>query len=69
MKASQDPAVQKVIAVAVEEELEKIRREASAIKILSDRLLYWNLREVVKASELIDELMSVMQRLGLTKTY
>ncbi len=68
MKASQEPSVQKVVAIAIDNELEKIKKEASTIKMLSDKMLFWNVREVVKANELIDELMDIIQRLGLTKT-
>lgn len=67
MKASHDPTVQKVVAVAYGEELEKIRKEAQPLKGLSDKLLYWNIKEVVKANELIQELMDIMQRLGLVR--
>lgn len=67
MKASQDPAVQKVIAVADKEELEKIRRESSALKMLSDKLVYWDVMEVERVNELIEELMDKMRKLGLTK--
>jgi hypothetical protein len=67
MKASQDPTVQKIVAVAVENELERIKREASTLRALSDKMLYWDIREVSKVHELIEELMSIMQRLGLTK--
>lgn len=67
VKSSQDPTVQKIVAVSNEEELEKIRKEVSPLKVLSDRLVYWNIREVEKAYELIEELMDIMQRLGLTR--
>ncbi|MEM3066314.1 MAG: hypothetical protein QXI81_03170 [Nitrososphaerota archaeon] len=67
MRASQDSTVQKVVAVANEEELEKIRKEASTLKMLSDKLVFWNIREVIKVNELIEELMGIIQMLGLTK--
>ncbi|MEN2974261.1 MAG: hypothetical protein ABDH32_01635 [Candidatus Caldarchaeales archaeon] len=67
VRASQDPTVQKVVAVASEEELEKIKREVSTLKMLSDKLVYWNIREVLRVNELIEKLMDIMQRLGLTK--
>lgn len=67
LKASQDPTVQKVVAVSSENELEKIRREAMTIKGLSDKILFWNVKEVVKANKLVEELMDIMQRQGLTK--
>jgi hypothetical protein len=67
MKAAQDPAVQKVVAVSSEEELEKIKREALMIKNLADKILFWDIREVVRANELVDDLMDTMRRLGLTR--
>lgn len=67
MKASQDPTVQKIVAVSVENELEKIKKEASTLRVLSDKMLYWDIREVSKVHGLIEELMNSMQRLGLTK--
>jgi hypothetical protein len=67
MKAAQDPAVQKVVAVSSEEELEKIKREALTIKNLADKILFWDIREVVRANELVDDLMDTMRRLGLTR--
>lgn len=67
MKASQDPTVQKVVAVTSEEELEKIRKEVSTLRMLSDRLVFWNIKEVIKVNELVEELMGIMQKLGLTK--
>lgn len=65
IKASQDPAVQKVVAVTYGKELEKIRKEVEPLKL--DKLLYWDVREVDKACELIEKLMDIMQGLGLTR--
>jgi hypothetical protein len=59
--------VQKVVAVANEEELEKIKNESSTLKILSDKLVFWSIKEVTRANNLIEELMEITQRLGLTK--
>ncbi|MCS7135783.1 MAG: hypothetical protein RMJ14_04475 [Nitrososphaerota archaeon] len=67
MRASQDPTVQKVVAVATDEELEKIKREASSLRMISDKLVYWSVKEVYKVNELIEKLMEIMQRLRLTK--
>lgn len=67
MKASQDPIVQRVVAVASDEDLERIKREASSLKMISDKLVYWRVEEVVKVNRLIEELMETMQRLGLTR--
>jgi hypothetical protein len=53
--------------VSSEGELEKIKREASMIKNLADKILFWEIREVVRANELVDDLMDTMRRLGLTR--
>jgi hypothetical protein len=53
--------------VSSEGELEKIKREALTIKNLADKILFWDIREVVRASELVDDLMDTMRRLGLTR--
>ena len=50
-----------------EGELEKIKREALMIKNLVDKILFWDIREVVRANELVDDLMETMRRLGLTR--
>lgn len=50
MKTSQDPTVQKVVAVATGEGLEKIKREASSLKMISDKLVYWSVRIVYKVN-------------------
>ena len=50
-----------------EGELEKIKREALTIKNLADKILFWDIREVVRANELVDDLMDTMRRLGLTR--
>ncbi len=67
LRAAQDPTVQKVVAVSSEEELERLRREAESLHQLRDKLLYWRIEEVLRAGELVEELMTLVQRLGLTK--
>jgi hypothetical protein len=47
--------------------LEKIKREALTIKNLADKILFCDIREVVRANELVDGLMDTMRRLGLTR--
>jgi hypothetical protein len=53
--------------VSSEGGLEKIKREALMIKNLADKILFWDIREVVSANELVDDLMDTMRRLGLTR--
>jgi len=67
LRAAQDPTVQKVVAVADERELERLRREVEPLHQLREKLLYWKIGEVVRASELVEELMTLVQRLGLTR--
>ncbi|GIU71858.1 MAG: hypothetical protein KatS3mg003_1337 [Candidatus Nitrosocaldaceae archaeon] len=67
LKASNDPIVQKVIAVAYEDELEKIRREANTIEPIQEKLAYWDIRELEEVATLVDNLMEKMSKLGLTK--
>ncbi len=67
LRAAQDPTVQKVVAVADEQELERLRREVEPLHQLREKLLYWKIGDVVRAGELVEELMTLMQRLGLTR--
>jgi len=67
LRAAQDPTVQKVVAVADEQELERMRKEAEHLSPLRDKLLYWRIEEVLRASDLVEELMTLVKRLGLTR--
>jgi len=67
IKARSDPTVQKVIAVSDEKRLNNIRREASSLPQLSDRLIYWTVSEVKRATELLGELKEIMEKLELVK--
>ena len=67
LKAQSDPTVQKVIAVSDEKRLNIIRREASGLRQLSDRLIYWTVAEVKRAADLLGELKEIMEKLELVK--
>ncbi len=67
LRAALDPTVQKVVAVSSEQELERLRRRAESRHQLRDKLLYWRIEEVLRAGELVEDLMTLVQRLGLTK--
>ena len=43
------------------------RVEVEPLHQLREKLLYWKIGEVVRASELVEELMTLVQRLGLTR--
>lgn len=66
--AAKDPTVQKVIAVSDAEQLELIRREAEPLKELHDKIIYWDVQELRRVSELIEEFYGMIQRLGFTPT-
>jgi len=67
IRAQSDPTVQKVIAVSDEKRLNNIRREASNLPQLSDRIIYWTVSEVKRAAELLGELKGIMEKLELFK--
>lgn len=67
LKASNDPIVQKVVAVAYEDELAKIRSEADAIKHIQEKLAYWDIKELEEIATLVDNLMK-MSKLVLAKS-
>jgi len=67
LKAQSDPTVQKIIAVSDEKRLNIIRGEASSLRQLSDRLIYWTVNEVKRAADLLRELKEIMEKLELVK--
>jgi len=67
LKAQSDPTVQKVIAVSDERRLNIIRKEASSLPQLSNRIIYWTVTEVKRAADLLGELKGIMEKLELVK--
>jgi len=44
-----------------------MRKEAEHLSPLRDKLLYWRIEGVLRASDLVEELMTLVKRLGLTR--
>ena len=68
LRSSNDPTVQKVVAVSTKENLEKIKREAVSIPGLAGKIVYWDVREVIEAANLLDRLNSIMRGLELVRS-
>jgi len=54
LKARNSPAVQGVVAVSDQKQLEKIKKYASAVPGLSDQLKYWEFEVVLKVKESLE---------------
>jgi hypothetical protein len=67
-KAKNDPTVQKIVAVSDIRTLNEIRDEANEIKDLKDAVAYLDVKDVEKASQLIQELGQILTKLQLVKT-
>lgn len=51
LKSLNNPAVQGVVAVSDQAQLDKIRSHASAVKDLKDKLKYWDYEQILKVHE------------------
>lgn len=65
LKSMNNPAVQGVVAVSDAVQLEKIRKEASAVKGLGDKLKYWDYKEVLDVYESLQAVYAAINKLGL----
>lgn len=65
LKSVNNPAVQGAVAVSDASQIEKIKRHASAVKGLSDKLKYWNYQEVVKVHEALQFVNESINKLNL----
>lgn len=65
LKSLNNPAVQGVVAVSDENQLEKIRKHAEAISELSKKLRYWDYNEVLQNHEALELVNESINRLGL----
>lgn len=63
-KASANKAVQAIIAISNDEQLQKIKREIEGIPALSD-LKLWNYKDVLNAYDLLNTAMTSINALGL----
>jgi hypothetical protein len=60
-----NPAVQGVVAVSDSAQLEKIKKHASSVKGLGDKLKYWDYREVLKVYESLQAVYEAINKLEL----
>jgi len=65
LKARNNPAVQGVVAVSDEKQLEKIRKHASSVRDLGESLRLWDYREVWKVYESLEFVNTSINNLKL----
>jgi hypothetical protein len=65
LKSLNNPAVQGVVAVSDQQQLEKIRGNALDVKELKDKLKYWDYEEILKVHESLEFVNSSINNLGL----
>jgi hypothetical protein len=65
LKSLNNPAVQGVVAVSDAKQLEIIRRHASDVKDLKDKLKYWDYEEILKVHESLELVYEKINKLGL----
>jgi hypothetical protein len=65
LKTLQNPSVQGVLAVSDQQQIEKIRKQASGVPSLRDRLKYWDYEEVLKVHESLEFVYESINSLGL----
>lgn len=65
LKAQNNPAVQGVVAVSDNAQLEKIKSEVAAIPSLKDKLKYWNYAQVLEVHEALESVNEAINGLGL----
>lgn len=65
LKARNNPAVQGVVAVSDDTQLEKIKKHAAGVPGLGEILKTWNYKEVLKAHESLEYVNSTINKLNL----
>lgn len=65
LKALNNPAVQGVVAVSDEVQLERIRRHAEPVAGLGTKLKYWNYRQVLEVHKALEAVNEAINKLGL----
>lgn len=65
LKSMNNPAVQGVVAVSDANQLEKIKKEASAVKILGEKLKYWDYKEVLDVHVSLQDVYAAINKLSL----
>ena len=65
LKSMNNPATQGVVAVSDAAQLEKIKKQALAVKGLGEKLKYWDYKEVLDVHESLQAVYEAINRLGL----
>jgi hypothetical protein len=65
LKSMNNPAAQGVVAVSDVVQLEKIKKEASIVKGLGEKLKYWDYNEVLDVHESLQAVFAAINKLGL----
>jgi hypothetical protein len=65
LKALSNPAVQGVVAVSDDTQLEKIRSEVAAVPNLKDKLKYWKYTEVLSVHDQLESVIEAINGLEL----
>ena len=65
LKSLNNPAVQGVVAVSDQPQIEKIKKHASEVKNLSDKLKYWDYEDVLQVHESLQHVNESINMLGL----
>ena len=60
-----NPAVQGVVAVSDEKQIERIKKHAHDVKDLRDKLRYWNYEEISQVHESLEFVNASINNLGL----
>jgi hypothetical protein len=67
-RARNDPTVQKLVVVANKTNLKKIQEEVSSLsEDFRKSLTYWEVKDVERAHNLLNELIAIIGRLELVK--
>jgi len=65
LKSLNNPAVQGVVAVSDEKQLEKIRKHAAGVHGLREKLRYWNYERVLEVYDALESVNAEINSLGL----
>ncbi|MGD9818678.1 MAG: hypothetical protein AB7V04_08245 [Desulfomonilaceae bacterium] len=65
LKSLNNPAVQGIVAVSDQVQIEKIKKHAEGVKDLTEKLKYWDYEEVIKTHESLQFVNQNINKIGL----
>lgn len=65
LKSLNNPAVQGIVAVSDFAQIERIKREATGVPLLREKLKYWDYKEVLQVHEALESVSESINSLGL----